>query len=170
MISDEKIDFMNFLTKSVNKFREYEASNKVMHISPSTNSLHDIDSITLIKEDSHSIFNLDLPSRDLKNEKDLFIAYWTRGKFFYASSLDKLKIGLLTFSIIIMNYLDKNYICTSVHYRYENISKEELEELFYELFKEHIGNTIKVWDEYEPWKNMITSNTRLYCVKISNEE
>ena len=169
MISDEKIDFMNFLTKSANKFREYEASNKVMHIS--SNSLYDIDPITLIKEDCHSIFNLDLPSRDLKNEKDLFIAYWEGDKFFYASSLDKLKIGLLIFSIIIMNYLDKNCIYTSVPYRYENISKEELEELFYELFKEHIGNTIKVWDEYEPWKNMITSDTpSLYYIKISNKE
>ena len=169
MISDKKIDFLNFLVESANKFREYEASNSVMRVT--SNSSYDTDPIDLIKKDYYGTLSLELPNKDIKDEKELFIAYWGDHKFFYASSLEGLKIGFLIFSIIIMNYLGKYYTYTSIPYKYKNINKKELEELFYELFKKPIDSVIGVWNEYDPWENILTSDApRLYYIKISNEE
>ena len=169
MISNEKFEFMNFLVESTKKFREYEISNKVMH--QNANSSYGIDPIKLIRDDYYKVFNLELENKDLKDKKELFIARWGEDRFFYASSLEKLKIGFLIFSIIVMNYLNKNYDYTSIPYIYKDISKKELEELFYELFRKPIDDIIGIWDNYQPWRNFLTSvNPSLHCVKISNRK
>ena len=167
MITDSKLNFMDFLVESRKLFEKVENERELLfYMGYDYNG----NPFELMKENNIRRFNLEIPHKDLSDSKSIAIAPWQKDSFFYASSKEKLKIGFLVFSLIIVNYRSEKFVSKVIPYEFNDIEKEELKELFYQLFDVSIDKTITEWRNWTPWHNLISGgNPELHWTEIGNE-